>query len=82
MVSGFRIVAASKGLVLAADKSGKVKTFMQDIAVVVLLAGASLNPGLYSVTNIIGLAILGIATILTIVSGIEYLVKNRAVLKD
>ena len=82
MVSGFRIVAASKGLVLAADKSGKIKTFVQDLAVVVLLAGASLNPGLYSVTNIIGLAMLGVATLLTIVSGIEYLVKNRAVLKD
>ncbi len=82
MVSGFRIIAASKGKVLAADKSGKIKTFLQDIAIIVLLAGASLNPGLYSVTNIIGLVVLGVATILTIVSGIEYLVKNRQVLQD
>lgn len=80
MVSGFRIVAASKGLVLAADKSGKLKTFVQDVGIAVLLVGASINPLLYSLVNIIGLCIMGIATILTIVSGIGYLVKNRQVL--
>ncbi len=82
IVSGFRIVAASKGSVLAADMSGKIKTFVQDIAILVLLVGASVNPGLYSVMNIIGLCALGVATILTIISGTECLVKNRAVLSD
>ncbi len=81
IVSGFRMVAASKGMVLAADKSGKIKTVFQDFAILVLLVGASFA-GLYSVVNIIGLSLLGVATILTIYSGIEYLVKNRAVLKD
>ena len=81
IVSGFRMVAASKGTVLAADKSGKIKTFFQDVAIVVLLAGADLMPGVYSVMNIIGLILLGIATLLTIVSGIEYFVKNPTVLK-
>ncbi len=82
IVSGFRIVAASKGSVLAADMSGKIKTFVQDIAILVLLVGASVNPGLYSVMNIIGLCALGVATLLTIISGTECLVKNRAVLSD
>lgn len=82
IVSGFRIVAASNGKVLAADKSGKVKTFTQDVAVVVLLFGADLMPGLYSVVNIMGLAFLGLATLLTIYSGIECIVKNVDVLKD
>lgn len=82
IVSGFRIVAASNGKVLAADKSGKIKTFVQDIAVVVLLISAEFMPGLYSVLNIIGLAFLGIATLLTIYSGIECIVKNIDVLKD
>ncbi len=81
MVSGFRMVAASKGVVLAADKSGKIKTVFQDLAILVLLAGASFV-GLYSIVNIIGLSLLGIATLLTIVSGIEYIVKNPSVLKD
>ena len=82
IISGFRMVAASKGTVLAADKSGKVKTFFQDVAILVLLVGADVMPGLYSIVNIVGLALLGVATLLTIVSGIEYIVKNPTVLKD
>ena len=82
VVSGFRMVAASKGMVIAADKSGKVKTFMQDVAIAVLLAGANIMPGVYSVINVIGLVFLGLATVLTIVSGTECIVKNIAVLKD
>ncbi len=82
IVSGFRIVAASRGLILAADKTGKVKTFFQDIAIAVLLIGASVDVGLYSVTNIIGLSLLGVSVLLTVVSGIEYLVKNSQVLKE
>ncbi len=81
IVSGFRMVAASKGVVLAADKSGKIKTVFQDLAILVLLVGASFA-GLYSIINIVGLCLLGIATVLTIVSGIEYVVKNPTVLKD
>jgi CDP-diacylglycerol--glycerol-3-phosphate 3-phosphatidyltransferase len=82
IVSGFRIVAASRNLVLAADKSGKVKTFVQDIAIIVLLVGVQINPAMYSLTNIIGLSLLGVATLLTIYSGIGYVVKNKAVLKE
>ena len=82
IVSGFRIVAASKGGVLAADKVGKIKTVFQDVGIAVLLAGASIQPGLYTVINIVGLAILGVATLLTIISGVNYVVKNAGVLKD
>lgn len=81
IVSGFRMVAASKGAVLAADWSGKVKTFVTDVAIVVLLVGADLMPQLFSVINIVGLVLLGVATILTIYSGIECVVKNRKVLE-
>jgi CDP-diacylglycerol--glycerol-3-phosphate 3-phosphatidyltransferase len=82
IVSGFRMVAASKGAVLAADWSGKIKTFVQDIATLILLVAADIMPGLYSALNIVGLVLLGIATLLTIYSGTECIVKNRAVLKD
>ena len=81
VVSGFRMVAASKGMVIAADKSGKIKTFVTDIAIVVLLVAAEIT-GLYGLANIVGLVLLGIATLLTIISGTECIVKNRAVLKD
>lgn len=80
IVSGFRMVAASKGAVLAADWSGKVKTFVTDVAIVVLLVGADLMPGLFSVANIVGLVLLDVATLLTVYSGIECVVKNRKVL--
>ncbi len=83
VVSGFRMVAASKGAVLAADWSGKVKTFVQDLAVIVLLVGADfwLGTGV-NIVNLVGLVLLGVATLLTIYSGTECIVKNRAVLKD
>ena len=67
---------------LAADKSGKIKTFVQDVCVVVLLVGAQFMPGLYSIINIVGLSLLAIATILTIISGVECIVKNSDVLRD
>ena len=84
IVSGFRMVAASAGLVLAADKIGKFKTVFQDIAILFLLVGAvsfgSETAG--DVLNGIGLAALAVATILTIWSGISYIVRNRAVLQE
>lgn len=81
IISGFRMVAASKGKVLAADKSGKIKTFTQDIAICVLLVGAEFHAGIYTATNIVGLIMLGVATVLTVISGIEAIVKNISVLK-
>ncbi|MDY6367987.1 MAG: CDP-diacylglycerol--glycerol-3-phosphate 3-phosphatidyltransferase [Clostridia bacterium] len=81
IVSGFRMVAASKNMVLAADMTGKIKTFTQDIAIIVLLVGASFNAGLYTPTNIVGLVLLGISAVLTIVSGTLYIVRNKSVLK-
>lgn len=82
IISGFRMVAASKGKVLAADKAGKIKTFVQDIAICVLLVGAQFQAGLYTTVNIIGLVALFIATLLTVISGTEAIVKNRSVLKE
>ena len=82
IVSGFRMVAASKGLVLAADKAGKLKTVVQDLAAVVLLVGADVMPGIYSAVNIAGLVLFGIAVLLTVISGTECIVKNRSVLKE
>ena len=81
-VSGFRMVAASKGAVLAADWSGKIKTFVQDISIIVLLVGVEINSTPYSIVNLIGLILFGIAVVLTIISGAECIIKNRAVLKD
>lgn len=84
IVSGFRMVAASTGLVLAADKVGKVKTTFQDISIAMLLAGADFFGILQAsqVLNGIGVVTLGIAAVLTIWSGTGYIVKNKAVFKE
>lgn len=82
IVSGFRMVAASKGMVLAADKAGKIKTVVQDLCAVVLLIGKEFMPKAYSPLNIAGLCLFGIATLLTVISGTECIVKNFAVLRD
>jgi CDP-diacylglycerol--glycerol-3-phosphate 3-phosphatidyltransferase len=80
------MVAANAGIVIAADKIGKYKTTCQDFSIVILLVGA----GFYEifgdvigvrVVNYIGLILFALATILTIISGINYIVKNINVLK-
>ena len=89
IVSGFRMVAASAGMVIAADIVGKYKTTCQDISIVVLLMGAGVSELANDIAevqlagdiiNYIGLAFFALAVILTVVSGINYLVKNREVL--
>lgn len=82
IISGFRMVAAAKGKVLAAAKSGKIKTFVQDIAILVLLIGAQFQAGLYTAVNIAGLIALGTAALLTIISGAEAIIKNLSVLRE
>ncbi len=84
IVSGFRMVAATKNKVIAADMSGKIKTFVQDIAIFVLLISADLlavSIKAYDIVNIIGQVAFWISVALTIISGTECLVKNRSVLK-
>ncbi len=85
IISGFRMVAASSGLVIAADKIGKYKTCTQDAAVIILIfyAGlAELTTGLATkIFYYVGLSFFALAVILTIISGVYYLVKNKEVLK-
>ena len=84
IVSGFRMVAASTGMVIAADIFGKYKTTTQDIAIVVLLIGSGVceltDHIAGAIINYIGLGFFAISVVLTVVSGINYLVKNREVL--
>lgn len=86
IVSGFRMVAADAGIVIAADKIGKYKTATQDISIVMLLIGGGLGEFLDGhsavlIINYIGLALFALATLLTLISGINYIVKNIRVLK-
>ena len=82
IISAFRQIAATRGLVMAADKLGKYKTTFQDISIFALIFSASLTGTAMTVVATIGLVLFAVATILTIWSGISYVVKNKQVLKD
>ncbi len=73
-VSVLRMVAATKNKVLAAEKIGKVKTFLTDVAIVVLLVGVEFNALLYA-----GFVLFVASVILTAYSGVFYLIKNKDV---
>lgn len=85
IVSGFRMVAASSGIVIAADIFGKYKTVTQDFAVGILLIGAGVceltEHLIGTVINGIGLAFFALSVLLTVLSGVNYIVKNIEVLK-
>ena len=75
IISGFRLVASDNGVVIAASYWGKFKTTFQRVAVCLLIADI---PALYLLTRIV----LWIAVILTVVSLVDYLIKNKDVMKE
>jgi CDP-diacylglycerol--glycerol-3-phosphate 3-phosphatidyltransferase len=78
-ITGLRTLAASDGIVIAASKWGKAKTMSQMTAIVIIL----LNNWPFSIWNIpMGTIMMVIATILTLISGIDYLVINRKVFRS
>lgn len=90
IISAFRQIAATKNLVMAADKSGKIKAFFQDITIFLYMIFAfmvaefypTIQGTAYTVINIVLLVLLVVTTILTITSGINYIIKNKSVLKN
>lgn len=83
IVSGFRMIAAGRNLVLAADKLGKFKTVFQDAAIALLLASMPFVGELGGrIVAYIGLVCFAACTVLTVISGINYILKNKQVLKD
>ena len=86
IISGFRIIAADNGIVIAASIWGKVKTVFQMIMIIWLILDLNsfvkeniVNSNIY---DIIGNVLIGISLILTVVSLVEYLIKNKDVLKE
>ena len=83
IISAFRQIAASRGVVMAADMTGKIKTCFQDFSIIVLLVCCQLiGTGAFVYFKYAGLILLGIASVLTVVSAINYILKNKQVLKD
>lgn len=94
LVAGMRTVAASEGIVIAADMSGKIKTVLQMIAVPLLILVKAAGDPVYSLpsdgmpsnpTNwiaLLGQVFLWGALIMTVISGVEYVIKNKAIFKE
>ena len=82
IISAFRQIAATRGLVMAADKLGKYKTTFQDISIFILIFSTSITAGVGCILAMVGFALFAVATVLTVWSGISYVVKNKQVLKD
>ena len=76
-VTGLRQVAASEGIVIAAGTTGKIKTITQMIAIPLLLLD---NWPCRYIGVPLDQIFLWIAVAMTIISGVEYIVKNRQLL--
>ncbi len=79
IISAFRLVAAEKGTVIAAGRLGKLKTLLQFIAICLLLLE---NPFFNRIGFPMDWAVTYAAAFFTVVSCVEYIVKNRDIIKD
>lgn len=78
LISGFRIIAASEGITIAASPLGKIKTITQLIAIILLLIN---NFPFYLINIPVDMILLYISLFFTVLSGIDYIYKNRSALK-
>lgn len=77
IISGFRLVASDNGVVIAASYWGKIKTVIQMTMIIFIIPNFS---GDWA--DIVSNILIYLALILTVVSLIDYLLKNKNVLKD
>ena len=75
IISGFRLVAADNGVVIAASYWGKFKTTFQMVMICLMIANIA-------AISILTTIIMWAALLLTVVSLVDYLVKNKDVMKE
>ena len=85
-VETLRTLAASEGLIMPARRSGKWKTALQGIGIVAILLGAidpvrCLIPGFDSIWDVFPKTVMGVITAITIISGVDYFVASKHILK-
>lgn len=91
LISAVRMIAASKGIVVQANIFGKIKTIMQDVSLplLILMNSVRYNPVMSyrppvvwtDIVWLVAIIIFGLSVIMTIVSGVIYLVQNKVVFK-
>ena len=77
IISGFRLIAADNNVVIAASMWGKTKTVSQMGMIILLLLDLP-----FAWYQILTTIIIYVALILTVISLIDYLVKNKEVMRD
>lgn len=77
IISGFRLIASDNGVVIAASYWGKFKTTFQMIMIILLILNID-----YPYSNIVNMVIMYIALALTIISLLDYIIKNYKVFID
>ncbi len=75
IISGFRLIASDNGVVIAASYWGKFKTTFQMIMICLMIADIV-------AISLLTAIVMWVALALTVVSLIDYLVKNKDVMKD
>ena len=91
-VTSIRLIAASKGKVIAANIFGKMKTVMQMVAIITVLVlhsaldlrrfGLALPCSLDGVFYLIGEGLIWISTVMTMISGVVYVFQNRRFISE
>ncbi len=96
IISALRQIAASKGIVMAADKGGKIKAAFQDVTISLYMFYAffvaeiypkagQVSQGMKTANAVIGIVLmvmLVVSTVLTITSGVGYIIRNRKVFAE
>ena len=77
IISGIRLIASDNGVVIAASYWGKFKTAFQMLTVIVLILNIP-----NKVFIILGTVLIYVSLALTVISLIDYIAKNKDVLKD
>lgn len=75
IISGFRLIASDNGVVIAASYWGKFKTTFQMIMICLMIADIA-------AISLLTAIVMWVALVLTVVSLVDYLVKNKDVMKD
>lgn len=87
IVTGIRLLAADKNVVISASNLGKVKTVFQIIAIIIVMLEIQLSisftnspfsPAIFTVSQVM----VWVAVLLTIISGIDYMRKNKSFLSE
>ena len=79
-ISGFRLVAAGTGKVIAAGILGKIKTVTQMIAVIALLLTAI--DGVFAPLGTFADVAMYVSAFMTVWSGADYIIKNFNCIRD